>query len=204
MKNINNSKENSISQKKILFIGLDNGGKTSIIQSLKGKKNLPSFKSISPTKGRSIEDFRAFDSKFNIWDLGGQEAYREKYLKDFEENISRCNKVIYVIDVQDTKRYDLALDYFEKVINLIKNGDLKNIEISIFLHKSDPDLNENRPDITEEIIKDLKDKIKAIIDDKGLFYQIFKTSIYAIFEKIIVDQKSIDGKTIQKIVLDEF
>jgi len=189
MKKINTSKEeNLIPQKKILFIGLDDSGKTSIIQSLKGKKNLPAFKNISPTKGRNIEDFRAFDSEFNIWDLGGQEMYREKYLKDFDEYIHRCNKVIYVIDVQNTKRYNLALDYFEKVINLIKNnGDLKNIEISVFLHKSDPDLKESRPDITEENINDLKEKIKDIIKDTNLFYQIFKTSIYAIFEKIIVD-----------------
>jgi len=188
MKKNNSSKENSIHQKKILFIGLDNGGKTSIIQSLKGRKNLPSFCSVNPTKGRNIEDFRAFDSEFNIWDLGGQEMYREKYLKDFDEYIHKCNKLIYVIDVQDTKRYDLALDYFKRVINLITNNDnLKNIELSIFLHKCDPDLAESRPDISKEIINDLKEKVKKIIDDRDLFYQIFKTSIYAIFEKIIVD-----------------
>ena len=57
---------------KILFIGHDNSGKTSILHALQGIKNLPSFLKIKPTKGRNIRNFKAYNSNFTIWDLGGQ------------------------------------------------------------------------------------------------------------------------------------
>ena len=104
------------------------------------------------------------------------------------QNIAGCSKIIYVFDIQDFDRYNLALKYFESMIDLIKdNKEAKNIEISIFFHKADPDLSQTHPEITEMAIDNLKEKIKDIVDKTDIFYQIFKTSIYAIFEKLIID-----------------
>ena len=172
--------------KKILFVGLDNGGKTSIVQSLKGMKNITSFNNIPPTKGKNLVQIKKLDSKFSIWDLGGQETFREDYLKNFDDYIFGCNKLIYVFDIQDTKRYELAIQYFEKIIDLtIKKNNANNIELSVFLHKFDPDL--ERTDIIDEQINSLKDKVKEKLDTTDFLYQIFKTTIYAIFEKIVID-----------------
>ena len=55
-------------------------------------------------------------SEYNIWDFGGQEGYRKEYLDNFEKYLTGANKIIYVIDVQDSTRYDLALEYMENVI----------------------------------------------------------------------------------------
>ena len=71
---------------------------------------------------RNIEEITVFDSDFSIWDLGGQEAYRKEYLEDFGEYIKKTDKLIYAFDIQDTDRYNLALEYFEKVINLLNNN----------------------------------------------------------------------------------
>ena len=172
--------------KKILFVGLDAAGKTSIVKSLTGTKSLPSFSNISPTKGEDQVSIKLSDSDFSIWDLGGQESFREEYLTDFNKYLFGCSKLIYVFDIQDTKRYDLALEYFQKVIDLtVEKMEANNIELSIFFHKFDPDL--NRTDITEEIVNGLKDKVKEKLDTTDFFYQIFKTTIYAIFEKIVID-----------------
>ncbi len=174
--------------KKILIIGLDNSGKTSIVESLKGIKSLQVFSNINPTKGRQIETISVLDSEFNIFDLSGQKVYRKEHLENFNDIVFGSNKLIYVFDVQDTKRYDLALEYFQNIIDLLNdNASLKNIEISIFLHKFDPDLSQFRPDITEEITNNLKEKIKGILKQIDFFYQIFNTTIYAIFEKSITD-----------------
>ncbi|MFX1392571.1 MAG: ADP-ribosylation factor-like protein [Promethearchaeota archaeon] len=177
-----------LTKRKILIAGLDDSGKTSIVYSLQGIKNLPKFLNIRPTVGRNIENIEAFESEFSIWDLGGQEAYRDEHLKDFKTNIEGCNKFIYVFDVQDSERYGLALSYFKQFINLLKEEtELTDLEISIFLHKFDPDLKVTHPGVNTEVINELKDSIKEIIDKTNFLYQIFKTTIYALFEKIITD-----------------
>ena len=174
--------------KVLLLAGLDNSGKTSIAYSLRGTRNLPTFCKTKPTVRRNILSIKAYDSEYIIWDLGGQEAYRDEYLENFDNYFKGLDKFIYVFDVQDIKRYDLALEYYEKIINLLKDrNNATNIEVSIFLHKYDPDLNNIRPDITDKIIDDLKDQIKKIIDKTEFFYQIFKTSIYCLFDKTVTD-----------------
>ncbi|GAG16652.1 unnamed protein product, partial [marine sediment metagenome] len=57
--------------KKIVIMGLDNSGKSSIVLCLKGVKNLTSFSAIKPTRGFEINKFKILDSDFNIWDFGG-------------------------------------------------------------------------------------------------------------------------------------
>lgn len=170
------SSEDSI---KILLIGLDNGGKTSILKCLKGIKGLSAFNSPNPTRGLEIEQFEALDSKYAIWDLGGQEAYHEEYFNDIINILRGTRKIIYVFDVQDAKRYDLAINYLKKMMDAIKN--LNDIDFSIFLHKYDPDLEFNQ-ELNEIIIDGLINKIKGVIPP-NLIYSLHKTSIYATFEK---------------------
>jgi len=174
--------------RKILLVGLDNSGKTSIAQSLQGITNLPSFQNLKPTQGADIRNINALNSEFTIFDLGGQESFRREYLENFDQYISGTNKLIYVFDIQDNERYDLSLDYFEKILDLVeKKVENNNLEISIFLHKFDPDLKDTRVDLTDEIINDFKEKIKKRMEKSEFFYQIFMTSIYALFRKIITD-----------------
>ncbi|MFX0030010.1 MAG: ADP-ribosylation factor-like protein [Candidatus Hermodarchaeota archaeon] len=178
MNNFNNidSTEDSI---KILLIGLDNGGKTSILKCLKGIKGISAYNSPSPTRGLEIERFEALDSKYAIWDLGGQQLYRDEYFDDIETILKGTKKIIYVFDVQDVKRYQLAIAYLQKMMEAIKN--LKDIDFSIFLHKFDPDLEFNQ-ELNEIIIDGLIEKIKGVIPP-NFPYSLHKTSIYAIFEK---------------------
>ena len=95
---------NSTTAKKIVLMGLDNSGKTSIVLCLKGVKNLSSFSTIKPTRGFEINKFNSLGSEFRIWDFGGQEIFREDYLKNFKNHIKGANKLIYVIDIQDRDR----------------------------------------------------------------------------------------------------
>ena len=100
-----------MSSVKILVMGLDNSGKTSIILSLKKDTNLLSYYSLQPTQGLNITNIEDQGVTYNIWDFGGQEQYRQDYLINFEKHIQGVNRVIYVIDVQDSERYEIALQY---------------------------------------------------------------------------------------------
>jgi small GTP-binding protein len=167
--------------KKIVLMGLDNSGKSSIVLSLEGVKNLPAFSDIKPTKNFQIRKFNLLETDFRIWDFGGQEQYRKDYLLQFKENINQTDKFIFVLDVQDVARYDLALDYLRKVSQLLIENDIK-VEFSIFLHKFDPDLHITNSEITDERIDELIEKIEIVMND-NLEYDLFKTTIYATFQK---------------------
>ncbi len=108
-------KLNRSTAKKIIFKGIDSGGKTSKVLSLKGL-NLMSLKSSNPTRGVETSNLNMNDEEFNIWDFGGQDQYRKIHLEDFKNNFQETDKIIYVIDIQDQERYSLALDYLMLIV----------------------------------------------------------------------------------------
>ena len=171
--------------KKLILVGLDNAGKTSILLSLRGIKNLSEFTSVTPTRGMDKENFKAFGSEYSIMDLGGQEAYRDTHLENLKRDIKGTNKIIYVIDVQDIARYDMAIEFLERVVHVILENRVM-ADFSIFLHKSDPDLYKQNKNINDSVIKDLTLKIKAALPDT-FSYTLQKTSIYPIFEKLKIE-----------------
>ena len=92
---------------KILILGLNNSGKTSLILNLQDKINLSHYTSLIPTKGMKIREVNIEGTKYIIWDIGGQKSYREEFLKKMDVSFFGTNKMIYVIDIKDNQRYDL-------------------------------------------------------------------------------------------------
>ena len=169
--------------KKILLMGLANSGKTTILQNLRGIRNLPSYFKGKPTLGRNIVNFQALESDFTVWDFGGQESYIKKYLDKFSDYIKGANKLIFVIDIQDPENYAPSLDYLEKIVKQLEKHD-SSIDLSVFLHKYDPDLEVNKPKKDE--FNDLIKEIKQIFP-LDFNYEICFTSIYAMFEKTNIE-----------------
>ncbi|MFX1293747.1 MAG: ADP-ribosylation factor-like protein [Promethearchaeota archaeon] len=167
--------------KKILIIGLDNSGKTSIVLSLQRNINLLSYYSLKPTRGIDIINFENHGMKLNIWDFGGQAEYRENYLKQLNKYYKGLDKIIFVIDVQDIERYEIALDYLKKIVNALKKHK-NNVNFSIFLHKFDPNLEKLENFTDKHLSLHLISKIKQIIPPE-VPYQMFKTTIFTIFQK---------------------
>lgn len=165
---------------KILIMGLDNSGKTSILISLRKDANILSYFSLRPTKGVAIEKFEG--QNIVCWDLGGQKKYREEYIKNLEKYVNKTDKIIFVIDVQDIKRYKLALEYLNKIVNNLQITG--SIDFSIFLHKYDPNLNKlaKFKDIDHLIESNVVSEIRKTIPS-NFNYDIFKTTIYTVFEK---------------------
>ena len=167
---------------KILIMGIDNSGKTSILISLKKDANLLSYFSLRPTKGVAIEKFEG--QNIVCWDFGGQKKYREEYLKDLGKYVKETDKIIFVIDVQDIKRFKVALEYLNRVVENLISSNTK-IDFSIFLHKYDPNLNklDKFIEIDNIIESKLVSEIRKTIPS-NFNYDIFKTTIYTVFEKI--------------------
>lgn len=162
-------------------MGLDNSGKTSIVLSLRRNTNLLSYYSLNPTRGLDIIQIEDHGSQFSIWDFGGQEQYREGYLQKLDEYFTELTKIIFVIDVQDVERYDLALQYLEQLVEGLKKKS-NDVDFSIFLHKFDPDLENVKKFSTKNLSSKLVSKIEAIIPS-SLGYKMFKTTIFTVFQK---------------------
>ncbi len=65
--NSNPKKKIKIKEAKILVLGLDNAGKTTILKALSNEN----IKQIGPTKGFHVKTFAKEGLKLTFWDLGG-------------------------------------------------------------------------------------------------------------------------------------
>ncbi|MHA2183609.1 MAG: ADP-ribosylation factor-like protein [Promethearchaeota archaeon] len=159
---------------KVLFLGLEEGGKTSILLLLDRKFSL------LPTVKPTIKAKRSFytDSLLGIhitrWDLGGQSIYRKIYLDEKTKYFTEMQSIFYVIDIQSKKKFEEALIYLKDVVNIVSSNHLENFQLLILLHKFDPDIRKN-----EEILENqrlLENEINSLVGN--LKHTIYTTSIY--------------------------
>ncbi|MCK4286073.1 MAG: GTP-binding protein [Candidatus Lokiarchaeota archaeon] len=178
-------KEESISflkkEQKVVVVGLSNAGKTTILKKFGGEIGIRDLAKLSPTRGVDRQEIITSDILLLIWDFGGQEEYREMYLKDPNKYFLKVDLIIYVIDLQDPEKYNESIQYFDKIIDIIEKLE-ENPYILIFIHKYDPDLKDN-PELLLNI-EYVKDLIKNIFRGrKKLDYDIYLSSIYSLLAK---------------------
>ncbi len=203
---------------KVVVAGLDNAGKTAVISSFGGKLGIDDLASLKPTKGvvrrtiktrnQDVESARPGNLELIIWDLGGQKKYREGYLDAPESYFIDIDLFIYVIDVQDSERFDESLDYFDKILDLLIILE-ENPYFLIFAHKVDPELKSD-PKIQLNI-EFLKDNLLEVFNKKvyNFDYEIYPTSIFTVLTKepsfskllkeVINSHYSLTDPTIKKI-----
>lgn len=161
-----------VSPNKVLFTGLDDAGKTSIILSL--QREFSKIAILSPTRGAQRRIFNFLGKEISEWDLGGQLAYRIAYLKNPGKYFEGTEIAIYVIDIQNKSRIPEATSYFKDVIEQFKELEIEP-PIYVFLHKFDPALRRSAQNEMELLIIDLKDKLRNT-KYKEIYY--YETSIY--------------------------
>ena len=113
-----------LQEKRILLLGLDNAGKTSILFQLRDKE----FKQTVPTVGLNIEHINFKWYSLTIWDVGGQAT---KLWKHYFDHI---NAIIFVIDSTDEEKLLFARDELNKII---KDESLLGVPLLIMYNKSD-------------------------------------------------------------------
>ncbi len=178
-------KEESISfskkEQKVIVVGLNNAGKTTILRKFGGEIGIKDLAKLRPTKGVERQEIITSDLVLLLWDFGGQQEYRDKYLRDPDKYFINIDLIIYVIDLQDPEKYLESIDYFEKIIDLIEKLE-EDPYILIFIHKYDPDIKEN-PEILLNI-EYVKDLVKKVFRErKQLDYDIYLSSIYSLLTK---------------------
>ncbi|XP_031137717.1 ADP-ribosylation factor-like protein 6 isoform X4 [Sander lucioperca] len=114
----------------VLCLGLDNSGKTTIINQLK-PSNKPA-PDIVPTIGFNIEKFKSSSLSFTVFDMSGQSRYRNLWEHYYKES----HAIIFVIDSGDKLRMVVAKEELDTLLN---HEDIrsKKIPVLFFANKTD-------------------------------------------------------------------
>ena len=111
---------------RVLMLGLDGAGKTTILNQVK----LGETQTTVPTIGFNVESVKVEGLSLQIWDVGGQTMIRslwDRYFKD-------ADAVVFVIDSSDRERISTAKKELDELMSAFL---LKDAVFLIFANKSD-------------------------------------------------------------------
>ncbi|KAK1923147.1 GTP-binding protein [Papiliotrema laurentii] len=111
---------------RVLFLGLDNAGKTTILKKLNGEDT----SGVSPTLGFNIKTLIRDGYTLNIWDVGGQKTLRPYWRNYFEST----DAVVWVVDSSDALR---MRDCGEELRGLLQEERLAGATLLVFANKQD-------------------------------------------------------------------
>ncbi|KZP12080.1 ARF SAR protein [Athelia psychrophila] len=117
------SKEQDV---RILMLGLDSAGKTTILYQLQ----IGEVVSTIPTIGFNVETVQYKNIKFQVWDLGGQSSIRP-YWRCYFPNTSA---IIYVIDSSDHDRLPTSRT---ELLTMLSEEELNGVPLLVFCNKQD-------------------------------------------------------------------
>lgn len=158
---------------KMIFAGLDKAGKSSIILTL--KKEIGQIEDLVPTRSVERRQINFMDKKIVAWDLGGQQTYRKEYFEKPAKYFDNSKNLIYVIDIQDTERYEQSVNYLLKIVRILRKFGSK-CSVSILFHKMDPDYKEKEGEKLNKVILKLSKDLSAVIH-RQYKLKLFETSI---------------------------
>ncbi|XP_061619763.1 ADP-ribosylation factor-like protein 2 [Phyllopteryx taeniolatus] len=111
---------------RLLILGLDNAGKTTVVKRLNGED----ISTIPPTLGFRIITLEHRDYKLNIWDVGGQKSLRSYWRNYFE----RTDGLVWVVDSADRQRME---DCRQELHKLLLEERLLGATLLVFANKQD-------------------------------------------------------------------
>lgn len=125
---------------RVVTLGLDGAGKTSILFKLKQNE----FMAVIPTIGFNVESVEYKNLKFTIWDVGGQHKLRPLW-KHYYLN---TQAVVFVIDSSNQARLPEAHNELAK---LMSEKELKDASLLIFANKQDIEGSISLEQLTEQL-----------------------------------------------------
>lgn len=111
---------------RILMIGLDAVGKTTIMYKIKMNETVKTI----PTVGFNVETMEYKRLKITMWDVGGQDKIRVLWKHYF----ANTDCLIYVVDSSDTDRIEEASEELKKIL---QDPELDNASLLIYANKQD-------------------------------------------------------------------
>ncbi|XP_022080702.1 ADP-ribosylation factor-like protein 3 [Acanthaster planci] len=111
---------------RVLLLGLDNAGKTTILKKLASED----ISHINPTQGFNVKSVKTGNWQLNVWDIGGQQKIRP-YWANYFENTSI---LIYVVDSADQVRLE---ETSLELTSLLSEEKLAQVPVLVYANKQD-------------------------------------------------------------------
>ena len=111
---------------RILMVGLDAAGKTTILYKLK----VGEVVTCVPTIGFNVETIEYKNISFTVWDVGGQTRIRQLW----EHYFTGTDAVIYVVDSNDRERIEESR---QELMNMLSNDLLRDAVLLVLANKQD-------------------------------------------------------------------
>ncbi|CAG9810685.1 unnamed protein product [Chironomus riparius] len=113
-------------QMRILMVGLDAAGKTTILYKLK----LGEIVTTIPTIGFNVETVEYKNICFTVWDVGGQDKIRPLWRHYFQNT----QGLIFVVDSNDRER---VVEAERELHNMLNEDELRDAVLLVFANKQD-------------------------------------------------------------------
>lgn len=123
-------KGSRVVEARVLLLGLDMSGKSTILYKLKYNQ---SFSTV-PTIGFNVEMINTKKKRkklaLTVWDIGGQKMMRAHWKKFYQDTAG----LIFVVDCSDRQRLSEAHKEFDRIL---RNEQLRGLPVVIFANKQD-------------------------------------------------------------------
>ncbi|XP_023126118.1 ADP-ribosylation factor 1 [Amphiprion ocellaris] len=125
---------------RILMVGLDAAGKTTILYKLK----LGEVVTTIPTIGFNVETVEYKNISFTVWDVGGQDKIRPLWRHYFQNT----QGLIFVVDSNDRERCGEAR---EELFRMLAEDELRDAVLLVFANKQDLPNAMNAAELTDKM-----------------------------------------------------
>ncbi|XP_027023551.2 ADP-ribosylation factor 4-like [Tachysurus fulvidraco] len=116
-------------QRRLLMVGLDSAGKTTVLYKLKLGKAAATI----PTYGFNVETVEHKNISFCVWDVGGQKTIRLIW-RHYYENYPDTMGIIFVVDSSDRERIQEAALELQMMLEEVA---LRDVAVLVLANKQD-------------------------------------------------------------------
>merc|ERR1712076_130124 len=125
---------------RILMVGLDAAGKTTVLYKLKLGEVITTI----PTIGFNVETVEYKNLNFTVWDVGGQDQIRKLWRYYYQGT----NGLIYVVDSNDRDRIE---DAREELAKMLIEDEMRDAVVLVFANKQDLPHSMAAAEVTEKL-----------------------------------------------------
>jgi len=125
---------------RILMVGLDAAGKTTILYKFKLGETVTTI----PTIGFNVETVEYKNISFTMWDVGGQDKIRRLWRHYYQGT----NGLIFVVDSNDRERTEDAREELHKILN---EDEMRDAAVLVFANKQDLPNSMPAAEVTEKL-----------------------------------------------------
>eukprot|EP00747_Dinoflagellata_sp_TGD_P164625 gnl/TRDRNA2_/TRDRNA2_184813_c0_seq1.p1 gnl/TRDRNA2_/TRDRNA2_184813_c0~~gnl/TRDRNA2_/TRDRNA2_184813_c0_seq1.p1 ORF type:complete len:268 (-),score=55.14 gnl/TRDRNA2_/TRDRNA2_184813_c0_seq1:92-895(-) len=115
---------------KLLFLGLDNAGKTTLMQMLKNDRVVAQEPTVHPQSEELVID----KIRFKAFDLAGHETCRRLWKDYFASSGTSATAILFIVDACDRSRFPEAAEELSK---LLQEACLVAVPLAVLANKAD-------------------------------------------------------------------